>query len=247
MMLSNKAILFILLLPLSLERCTSELEEQKEAEKVKVESIKGNIGAIQKIISDSLYPNNIVYTGNRLMINLNTALPEMYYENKMGVIRERAIFLIRDKIKQVDTLWINFDIKELKKEPLIAYYDRPGIDKVIQLESNDKMQYDFKSYIVKHLDGEKLFRFSTYLTAVKTANPEFEVSDDYIQMLFLLIDESRGKLKNRYIRQILITLRNLIILDNKEWKDFNQEDVDYFLNYKGKPVKDSSCITCKGH
>lgn len=230
-MLNNKIKSLILLLSFFLVACTDE-EATNTAKQA--EDIKGNIGAMQKIISDSLYPTNIVYTEDHLMINLKTPLPEMYYEKKMDVIRQRAIFLIHDKIQQIDTLWINFDIIELKKEPMIVYYDRLRIDKIIQVESNDKMHYNFESYIIKHLDGEKLHKFSIYLGTVKMANPELNISDDYVQMLFLLIDENRGKLNDAHIRQILITLKNLIIADKQEWKDFNPEDINYFLNYKGK-------------
>ncbi len=184
---------------------------------------------IEKTITDSLYPVKVTKKGNGILLNMQTPMPEIYYESKLSIIFEKVVLLTKTKINDFDTLWINFDVKESNGEQMIRFYDKKTFLGVIEFNSKNKMYCDFNAYILKHLDGEKLAHLSKYLKILK--HVDSTVPTDYIVLLNDYIDERHGYTKGTHAADILTALKKVIV-DGKEWPNFSLKDVDYFLLYK---------------
>jgi hypothetical protein len=63
--------------------------------------------------------------------------------------------------------------------------------------------------------------------------PESIKSFDYVQLVYNYLDEKqgRGNSKTKFSKEMLEELKRFL-LETKDWKEFNEEDINYFLNYK---------------
>ena len=191
------------------------------------------IDTISKRINDNLFPiSNFLHKGSLFKIELTLPISEIYYENKLNIIREEVILLISEQTNSIDSVFINFKVSGSNSpDEFLVLYDKKLIDKVVDFNSKNKMYRDFNQFILKNIDGNELAQLSVYLKVLKTVDPKIVKTDDFIQLLYDYIDEFQKKPKATPNRDILIALKKLII-DGKEWKDFNPNDIDYFLNYQ---------------
>ena len=215
-------ILLLLLTSVIFCSCSDSQDKQSESKNI-------DFASFEKILSDTIYPIKASLQRKGLFLNIQVPVQEIYYQNKMNVTCEKIILMSKEKLQNFDTLWINFDVKEAKGEKMIQYYPKERFSFVIDLYTKNKMYRDFNHYIFKNFDGEKLSSFSMYLKVLKKG-VDARVSDDYIQVLYGYIDERQGNIQGTFNTEVLKTLKKVII-DGKEWPDFNPADVDYFLNY----------------
>jgi hypothetical protein len=225
---SMEKLLKIVVLSLIFWSCNSDTEK-----KVVHSEDEAPINNISKRINDSLFHvNSFLYKGNLLKIELKLPISEIYYENKVNIIREEVILLISEQSSNIDSVFINFKVNESHHpDEFLVLYDKKLIDKVVDFNSKNKMYRDFNKFILKNINGDELAQFSVYLKVLKTVDPKIVKTDDFIQLLYDYIDEFKNKSNPTPNRDILIALKKLII-DGKEWKDFNPNDIDYFLNYQ---------------
>lgn len=187
---------------------------------------------LRESINSKLYPvSSFEYRNNCLKVGLSIPICEAYYENKLTIIREKAILLIADQTNRFDSIIVSFKIKEAPEDELPVLYDRALVNKVTDFYSKNKMYRDFNDFILKNIDGNELAQFSIYLKVLKKVDPKVVKTDDFIQLIYDYIVEVQEGSVTASNRDIIVALKKLI-MDGNEWKDFNPTDIDFFLSYK---------------
>lgn len=218
----NRLYKIFFLLTLILTSCSSHVEKSEPIDVLQIE----------RIVSDYIYPAKVsVRAPGSILINLKTPLHEIYYESKLGVLRDKIILLVQNNLTNIDSLFINFDVKESKGELMLEYFTKEQIKGIIHFNQTNKMYSDFNDRIFRNFDGNKLHSFSLYLKVLKKMYPKEVVQDDYILLLYDYIDERQGVTNGNKAENILKELKRVIV-EGKEWKDFDERDIDYFLNYR---------------
>jgi len=186
------------------------------------------IGIYAKTINDSLFPCSVAKNNRNLIINFIVPIEEIYFEKRMVIVQERAIVLMNKRLLNLDTVFFNFDIKGKDNENLIYYFTSNQINNIIEYNAKNKMLYDFNTYLFKHITPSKLESFNVYLKVLRKEYPN--ISIDFIEIIHSLFEEKRNGLKEGPAHSTLIMLKD-VILNVNEWKEFKQEDIDYFINY----------------
>ncbi len=164
---------------------------------------------------------------------INAPLQEMYFDSRLMVLRQRIVLILANTNFNGDSLFISFIFKEAKGEKDLVCYTKNAREFIISRYSSNLAYKSFNDYLYLNVDGSKMDKFSIYLKVTKENNKNVFVPTDYVELVYNYLDESqgRGNSKTKYSKKILEELKRFL-LETKDWKEFNEEDINYFLNYK---------------
>ncbi|MFN7911774.1 MAG: hypothetical protein ACK5QC_08100 [Bacteroidota bacterium] len=164
---------------------------------------------------------------------LNPPLHELYFESRLIILRQRIILILSNSNYNYDSLFISFKFKEARGEKDLVCYTKTAREFFINRYLSNLAYQSFNDYLFLNVDGSKMKKFSIYLRVLKEMYPESIKSFDYVQLVYNYLDEKqgRGNSKTKFSKEMLEELKRFL-LETKDWKEFNEEDINYFLNYK---------------
>lgn len=222
-------LISVILLFLILSCNTENTGDDLSAKVVKIDSI-----------LDNRYPTDIILEGNTLKIKMLIPTNAFFYKNNTILVRELSIYSIKDYLSDVDKIIftcynsIKLESKTLTESSL---YLKSEINQLVSFNNSHVTAFDFKNYILNNINGDEQYNFYGVISAIYEMDGiKSEVIPDFVEIIMGYAKElEEGKSKHQ--NQILLKKIRTILLENPDlWKDFNLEDIDYFLNYKRSSI-----------
>lgn len=188
-----------------------------------------NIKEIETILSRNYYLSMVLIKDSILTIKMETPFEDFYSPDRVPILREFSIIQIKNYLNDIKGIvFINYLKADSTKDDKV-YFERKEFLELIIFNTSNKRIFDFKTYILNNLDHNKTSKFNGFLDALNKIDKETMIAKDYITLILKFEKECENK-ENRY-KEILITLKSMILENKDLWPDFNSQDIDYFLDY----------------
>lgn len=186
----------------------------------------------EKLKQKFLYKTEVYNRNNSVFVKvIEPPLYEIYYETRLMILRQKIVLILNETTTSCDSLFISFAFKEVKGDTDLVCFTKTARDIFCSKYSTNIAFKSFYDYLYLNMNGEKVKIFSSYFKVLKKFYPKSINTFDYIQHVYNYLDEYQGKGKHQHTKEMLQELKNFL-LETKDWKEFNEEDINYFLHYK---------------
>jgi hypothetical protein len=223
-------------------------DENSKDEQAK-DNVLSQIKVCDSILNKQYYPSK-VFVSNDTVLNIEMELPELefYSQTKMKIIREMALCSIISQLEGIKgVVFVNYNNKHKGESKYYSkkYLPKSSLEWLQNLATENKTLFDFKSYIVKNIRGDKLYEFDGVVKGIyqlhsgqKITNDDYE---DYFEILEQYSLECQGKLEGNHYREFLQRIK-FLASDPANFPDFDVNDVNYFLYYNNEYYKKNNLL-----